>query len=266
MAFRPCYGIEPKSDDGDPMKCAIPRTSSMLLLAVCVLASTAAAFVLSADPQDLLTIGTGSVGATVLRGLSARDLALHQFSSDRSGYPTRLDLGLLGSVPSRGVSLSVAAGAALAFKLRGERRVAVAIDDASAVQSGGWHEGLSIAAARRVPLVSILLHAQDAGGARAGLRRAEAYGVHVERVAADDADALAARIHRVVESARMSPAPWLLEVVNPDRDPIARLETRVIVTESEDPTSQPARDRLARWAAEAETEARDAWQGLEVAA
>jgi TPP-dependent pyruvate/acetoin dehydrogenase alpha subunit len=231
-----------------------------------LLAPTVTAFALASRPPDLLTVCAGAAGATVLRGLDARDLARHQADAGGSGYPTRSDLGLLGPVPSRGVSLSVAAGAALAFGLRKERRVAVVIDDASALQSGGWHEGLGLAAARGVPLVAVLMHRTDSRSAGAGLRRAEAYGVHAERLVADDADALARRIHRIVDSARTRPSPWLVEIVSSDRDPIARLETRVIVAEPEDPASMSARDRLARWAAEAEAEARDAWRGLEVAA
>jgi pyruvate dehydrogenase E1 component alpha subunit len=231
-----------------------------------MLATTATAFALASRPPDLLTIGAGAVAATVLRGLDARELALHQAEWGASGHPTRPDLGLLGPVVSRGVSLSVAAGAALAFGLRKEPRVAVVVDDASALESGGWHEGFALAAARGVPLVAVLLHGTGSSGDRSGLRRAEAYGVHFERLVVDDADAVARRIHGIVDSARAKPAPWLLEVVNSERDPIARLETRVIVAEPEDPASMSARDRLARWESEAEAEAQEAWSGLEVAA
>lgn len=245
---------------------AFERAAGREPSAAALIASTATALALAGDPPDLLTAGAGSTGATLLRGLEARELAVHQSSGDRVGHPTRPDLGLLAPVPSRGVSLAVAAGAALAFGLRGEARVAVVIDDASAVQSGGWHEGLSLAAARHVPLVTVLLHASDADVGASLLRKADAYGVHAERMGAEDADAVARRITRIVESARTDPSPWLLEVVESERDAIARLETRVIVSEPEDPTSMSARDRLARWVAEADEEARAAWRGLEVAA
>lgn len=237
-----------------------------------LLVPTATALALADAPPDVLTIRAGAAGASLLRGLDARDLARRLAGDtasgsgrDASGHPTRHDLGLLGPVPIPGVSLSVAAGAALAFALRGERRVAVVVDDAAVIQSGGWHEGFSLAAARGVPLVAVLLHATAGAESRAGHRRAEAYGVHAERLAADDAEELARRIARVVRSARTDPATWLLEVTPPAGDPLARLEARVLGAEPE--AARPeARERLERWDAEADAEAREAWRGLEVAA
>ncbi len=245
---------------------ALERAAGREPDAASLVVSTASALALASAPPDTLTLGAGTIGAAVLRGLAARDLARHQAGTDVEGYPAAPRLGLLDSVPSRGVSLSVASGAALAFTLRSERRVSVVVEDAVAVQSGGWHEGFSLAAARRVPLVVVLLNAGASGLVGASRRRGEAYGVHTERVVVDDAWAVARRIHRVVESARTRPTPWLVEIEGAGRDPIGRLETRVIVAEPDDATATPGRVRLDRWIAEADAEAREAWRGLEVAA
>ena len=51
----------------------------------------------------------------------------------------------------------VLAGAALAFVRRGEDRAALVFEDARAVETGGWHEGMNLAAARGVPLIVVLL-------------------------------------------------------------------------------------------------------------
>ena len=66
-----------------------------------------------------------------------------------------LELGYLGQISHLGDMIPVLAGIALTFKLRGERRVALAYIGDGGTSTGTFHEGLNFAAVQRVPLVVI---------------------------------------------------------------------------------------------------------------
>src|SRR5215472_3218705 len=63
------------------------------------------------------------------------------------------DHGLLGSNGLVAAGIPLAAGAALAAKLRGDGQVAVAFFGDGAVNHGGFHEGVNLAAAWNLPAI-----------------------------------------------------------------------------------------------------------------
>ncbi|MDT8368731.1 MAG: hypothetical protein RQ745_05960 [Longimicrobiales bacterium] len=242
-----------------------------------LVAPVAAALALRGAPRpDVLTLAGGASGAALARGLPARDLArylaadLPAFPTDHEVpglghvglmHPTYHSLGLVAPVASGGVSISVAAGIALAFALRGEGRVAVAVDRSSVTDSGGWHEGLNLAAARGAPLVVLLL--DDASRRRRPPigRRGVAYGVKAERIEEGSAEGIAHRIGKIVAAARETPGAWLVEVARGTDDAVTELEARLVQgTVSGIEPVEP--ETLAAWAAEAAEEAAEAWAGI----
>ncbi len=76
---------------------------------------------------------------------------------------TDLRRGLLGFDGPPGAMTQVMAGVALAFRRRGESRAALVFEDDLALETGRWHEGMSLATALAVPLIVVLAPA----GARA---------------------------------------------------------------------------------------------------
>lgn len=82
--------------------------------------------------------------------------------------------GLVGWDGARGMMTQVLAGVALAFANRREDRVALVFERRSAVETGGWHEGLNFAAARRAPVIVVLVE---------GNRDSDRKGPTVEAVA-----------------------------------------------------------------------------------
>jgi TPP-dependent pyruvate/acetoin dehydrogenase alpha subunit len=128
-------------------------------------------------------------------------------------------LGLLTMVSHLPAMLPVAVGAALAFRIREERRVAVAWSGEGAMARGDAHEGMNFAGVRRLPVVFVCDNNQWAYSTPAHLEyavdhlaeRAQAYGF--DGVVVDGTDVLAVyrEAKRAIEKAREGGGPTLIE-------------------------------------------------------
>jgi TPP-dependent pyruvate/acetoin dehydrogenase alpha subunit len=128
-------------------------------------------------------------------------------------------LGLIAMVSHLPAMLPVAVGAALAFRIREERRVAVAWYGEGASARGDCHEGMNLAGVRRLPVVFICDNNQWAYSTPTHLEyacetladRAQAYGF--EGVVVDGTDVLAVyrEAKRAIEKAREGGGPTLIE-------------------------------------------------------
>jgi TPP-dependent pyruvate/acetoin dehydrogenase alpha subunit len=128
-------------------------------------------------------------------------------------------LGLLAMVSHLPAMLPVAVGCALAFRIRDERRVAVGWFGEGASARGDTHEGMNLAAVRRLPVVFVCDNNQWAYSTPTYLEyptehvadRAQAYGF--EGVVVDGTDVLAVyrEAKRAIETARDGGGPTLVE-------------------------------------------------------
>jgi pyruvate dehydrogenase E1 component alpha subunit len=128
-------------------------------------------------------------------------------------------LGLIAMVSHLPAMLPVAVGAALAFRIREERRVAVTWFGEGASARGDTHEGMNFAGVRQLPVVFICDNNQWAYSTPAHLEyavehladRAQAYGF--EGVVVDGTDVLAVfrEAKRAIEKARDGGGPTLIE-------------------------------------------------------
>jgi TPP-dependent pyruvate/acetoin dehydrogenase alpha subunit len=102
-----------------------------------------------------------------------------QSSKGRDFLPGDLRLGIIPPISMLATSVPVCAGAALAFKQRGEDRVALTWIGDGSTRSGDFHEGMGMAAALAVPLVVVLQNNQVALGTRVEVHtRAALDGLH----------------------------------------------------------------------------------------
>src|SRR4030095_1392170 len=76
------------------------------------------------------------------------------------------DLGVIPPISMLSTLVPICAGVALAFKQRGEERVALTWVGDGSTRTGDFHEGMSLAAALSVPLVVIVQNNQVALGTR----------------------------------------------------------------------------------------------------
>jgi pyruvate dehydrogenase E1 component alpha subunit len=147
----------------------------------------------------------------------------------REGGPTRgrdgnvhmavPELGLHPMVSHLPAMLPVAAGMALAFKIRGDRKVAVGWFGEGAAARGDAHESMNMAGVRQLPIVFVCDNNQWAYSTPTYLSypvehiadRAAAYGF--DGVVVDGTDVLAVyrEARRAIEKAREGGGPTLLE-------------------------------------------------------
>src|SRR5947207_15752651 len=128
-------------------------------------------------------------------------------------------LGLIAMVAHLPAMLPVAVGCALAFRIREEKRVAVAWFGEGASARGDTHEGMNFAGVRRLPVLFVCDNNQWAYSTPAHLEyavehladRAQAYGF--EGVVVDGTDVLAVyrEARRAIEKAREGGGPTLIE-------------------------------------------------------
>ena len=130
-----------------------------------------------------------------------------------------LDRGQITIVSHLPAMLPVIVGCALAFRIRGEHRVAVGWFGEGASARGDCHEAMNLAAVRRLPVVFICDNNQWAYSTPTHLEyateqladRARAYGF--EGITIDGTDVLAVyrEARRAIEKARAGGGPTLIE-------------------------------------------------------
>jgi TPP-dependent pyruvate/acetoin dehydrogenase alpha subunit len=178
-------------------------------------------------PEDVGTPLHRDMGVHVVRGVEPwRIFAQYMGRVDgptrgRDGNVHMADerLGLLAMVSHLPAMLPVAVGCALAFRIRDERRVALAWFGEGASARGDCHEGMNLAGTRRLPVVFVCDNNQWAYSTPTHLEyacehvadRAPAYGF--EGVVVDGTDVLAVyrEAKRAIERARDGGGPTLLE-------------------------------------------------------
>jgi TPP-dependent pyruvate/acetoin dehydrogenase alpha subunit len=180
-------------------------------------------------PEDVGTPLHRDMGVHVTRGVEPwRIFAQYMGRVDgptrgRDGNVHMADhrLGLLAMVSHLPAMLPVAVGCALAFRIRQEKRVAVAWFGEGASARGDAHEGMNLAGVRRLPVVFVCDNNQWAYSTPTHLEypiehladRAAAYGF--EGVVVDGTDVLAVyrEARRAIEKARAGGGPTLIESV-----------------------------------------------------
>jgi TPP-dependent pyruvate/acetoin dehydrogenase alpha subunit len=156
-------------------------------------------------------------------------------------------LGLIAMVSHLPAMLPVAVGCALAFRIREERRVAVAWFGEGASARGDTHEGMNLAAVRQLPVVFVCDNNQWAYSTPTHLEyatehvadRAEGYGF--EGIVVDGTDVLAVyrEAKRAVDRARDGGGPTLIECLT------LRMEGHAV----HDDASYVPKDMFEEWAA-----------------
>jgi len=128
------------------------------------------------------------------------------------------DTGSLGALAIVGAGIPIAVGAALAFKMKGEHRVAVPFMGDGATNTGDFHEGLNMAAIWNLPVVFVVENNQFAVSTRIREAvkiedlsiRARSYGIPGARVNGFDVLAVYEAAVEAVERARRGEGPTLL--------------------------------------------------------
>ena len=128
-------------------------------------------------------------------------------------------VGILGTVPLVAATIPVSVGAALAYRLRGEPRVAVPMFGDGATEEGHFHESMNMAAVYRLPVVFVCENNLYASHMYITERRARdnvvesavAHGMPGVVVDGNDVEAVHAAAEEAVARARRGEGPTLIE-------------------------------------------------------
>jgi TPP-dependent pyruvate/acetoin dehydrogenase alpha subunit len=129
-------------------------------------------------------------------------------------------LGCVGMVSMLPDMMLVATGLAMAFKMRGEQRVALTWFGDGSTSRGDFHEAMNWAGVQRLPVIFILENNQyaystplDQQFAVDPVERAAAYGFPGHKVDGNDPEAMFEATRRARERALAGEGPTLLEAV-----------------------------------------------------
>lgn len=128
------------------------------------------------------------------------------------------DTGSLGALAVVGSGIPLAVGAALAFKMRGEDRVAVPFTGEGGVNTGNWHEGLNMASIWDLPVIFVLennryavsTNIHDSANVDDLSSRAQGYGIPGVRVDGFNVLEVYQAARQAVDRARRGDGPTLL--------------------------------------------------------
>jgi TPP-dependent pyruvate/acetoin dehydrogenase alpha subunit len=130
-----------------------------------------------------------------------------------------LDAGISGTVPIVAATVPLACGAAMAYKLRGEARVAVAFFGDGTLEEGHVHESMNLAALFQLPVLFVCENNLYASHLHASERRVgdrldgagELHGIPSSRLDGNDAVAVYDAARTAVERARSGGGPSFFE-------------------------------------------------------
>ena len=157
----------------------------------------------------------------ILRGLPIDDVLGYWGGDERGSASVALGQDFPNAVPIATQSLH-AAGVAAAFKVRGEKRVAVTLCGDGATSKGDFLEALNVAGAWQLPVVFIVNNNQWAisvprsiqCGARTLAQKALGAGIRGEQVDGNDVIALHEAVSDALKHARDGKGATLIEAVS----------------------------------------------------
>jgi TPP-dependent pyruvate/acetoin dehydrogenase alpha subunit len=176
--------------------------------------------------EDLIAGTHRSHGHNLAKGAESRRM-LAEILGKETGYCrgrggsmhiAAFETGSLGALAVVGSGIPIAVGAALGFKMQGQKRVSVPFSGDAAVNTGNWHEGLNMASIWDLPVVFVLENNQY--GVSTNIRdtvniddlsiRAKSYGIPGVRVDGFDVLGVYRAAAKAVERARSGEGPTLL--------------------------------------------------------
>jgi pyruvate dehydrogenase E1 component alpha subunit len=179
------------------------------------------------ERDDVIAPFHRDMGAFLIRGFTTGEI-LAQYLGKRTGPSKGKDgnvhMGdikrrVFGFVSHLADNLPLAAGAALAFKIRGESRVVFAGTGDGGTSRGDFHEAMNLAAVRKLPVVFFCNNNQYAYSTPLRLQmatpnvvdRAKGYGMPGEIVDGNDVSAVYLAAKHAIARARAGEGPTFLE-------------------------------------------------------
>lgn len=207
----------------DTKSIALQRTGKLGTYASCLGHEAAHVGIGSAmNPEDVLAVSYREYGAQLYRGVRPREVYTYWGGDERGNdyqqEPARHDFAW--SVPIATQCLH-AAGSALAFKIRGEKRVAVCTIGDGGSSKADFYGAINLAGAQQLPMVAVIVNNQWAisvprsiqTGAETLAQKAIAAGLPTIQVDGNDIIAVRKAMADALERARKGDGASVIEAV-----------------------------------------------------
>ncbi|MDP1675968.1 MAG: thiamine pyrophosphate-dependent dehydrogenase E1 component subunit alpha [Bacteroidota bacterium] len=191
--------------------------------------ATAVGSAFALEKQDYLFPMHRDMGAHLVKGQSLRHLMLQHLARDNSlskgrdgtGHYADPALRIYGNISHLAAMIPMAAGVALASKLRKEKAVVLTYIGDGGSNVGDVHESLAMASVMKLPLVLIIENNQFAYSTPVAKQkmmekysdRAMGYGIPGFTIDGTDIDQIYSTCKQAVERARRGEGPTLIESV-----------------------------------------------------
>jgi pyruvate dehydrogenase E1 component alpha subunit len=179
------------------------------------------------EKDDVVAPSHRDMGVFLLRGVTPRRI-IAQYMGRRSGLTRGRDGNMhmgdmnhnvIAFVSHLGDNVPVAAGCALVFKQKKQKRVALCYNGEGATSRGDWHEGINFASIHKLPVVYFVNNNAYAYSTPMSLQmaiddvalRAPGYGIPGEVIDGNDILAVYDSAKRAIDRARAGEGPSLLE-------------------------------------------------------
>lgn len=140
---------------------------------------------------------------------------------DRSFHFGAMEHHIVGMISHLGPQLSLAAGVAMAHKLRKEGRVSLAFTGEGATSQGEFHEALNVASVWKLPVIFLIenngyglsTRPNEQYACKDLVDRAQGYGMRSAKIDGNNILEVYSTIRKIAEEMRKDPQPFLLECV-----------------------------------------------------
>ena len=138
---------------------------------------------------------------------------------DRSFHFGSLEYHIVGMISHLGPQLALACGAALAYKLKGEPKVAIAFTGEGATSEGDFHEALNVAAVWQLPVLFVVENngyglstpSSDQFRCDQIADKGKGYGMKAVTIDGNNIAEVYSRVSKLTDAIRKNPHPVLLE-------------------------------------------------------
>jgi len=177
--------------------------------------------------DDVVAPSHRDMGVFLMQGITPRRIIaqyMGRMTGLTAGRDGNMHMGdmnhnIIAFVSHLADNVPVAAGVALAFKQRGEKRVALCYHGEGATSRGDWHEGINLASVHKLPVVYFINNNAYAYSTPQNLQmaienvadRALGYGIYGEVVDGNDIIAVYHAAKRAIDRARNGEGPSLVE-------------------------------------------------------
>jgi pyruvate dehydrogenase E1 component alpha subunit len=171
-------------------------------------------------PEDVLAPVYREIGAQMWRGVSMTEILTYWGGDERGNDFARARHDFAWCVPIATQTLH-AAGAAMAFKVLGEPRCAVAYIGDGGTSEGAFYEALNLAGVRELPVVFVIVNngwaisvpVSEQTATRTLAQKAVAAGIPGVQIDGNDLFAVRETVATALETARRGGGPALIEAL-----------------------------------------------------